>query len=433
MSWLTKLKTWIIGRTEKTPSLDEDSSRLGGSSDPPGVAPLIKVLQDWNVYNGSLESLWGAARALAKFGTPSVQPLIEVTNDSPNVIEAVAWALGEIGDSRAVDLLIEQVSKGYSEAAEALGKIRDTRAVNPLIKALEAKSDTQRAATWALGKLGDGRAVEPLLRALQDEKEDVREQASGALGELGDKHASKSLIKLLNDRNYDVCEQAATALGKLGDLGAYDALYSLFKSSSGTLAEAAKDALCVLRPNERIDSESPRVDNTLLDALKGNSLTKLQAAVVMAGLRDPRSVDVLIGLLSDYETARSILVDFGISDTSIEILHYAKIDAPHFSPPTCAKEMGELKWCRRNIFAIDPQKYGKPLKGLRVMISSLVDKESSYKKSREFYVGTICSICSTLYCLPCRDVGCVCGRYGCNGKIRLLSDTDMEGFHIIDD
>lgn len=51
--------------------------------------------------------------------------------------------------------------------AWALGKIGDTRAVEPLITALDDR-DAQGAAIQALGQIGDTRAVGPLVMVLKD-------------------------------------------------------------------------------------------------------------------------------------------------------------------------------------------------------------------------------------------------------------------------
>ena len=55
-------------------------------------------------------------------------------------------------------------------------------ALEPLIKALEKGNSS---AAYALGWIGDKRAVEPLINILEDKDEDVRESAEVALMELG--------------------------------------------------------------------------------------------------------------------------------------------------------------------------------------------------------------------------------------------------------
>jgi len=85
-----------------------------------------------------------------------------------------AESLGNIGDNKAVHILIETLKdkKLYVrwKAAEALGEINDYRAVEPLIEVLNDKAEdwsVRKNAAEALGKIGDNRAVEPLIEALK--------------------------------------------------------------------------------------------------------------------------------------------------------------------------------------------------------------------------------------------------------------------------
>jgi len=64
----------------------------------------------------------------------------DLEDEDPWIRAGAAFALGEIGDTRAVDLLIsvlkDEDSTVREEAAGALGKISDLKAVDPLIEAL---------------------------------------------------------------------------------------------------------------------------------------------------------------------------------------------------------------------------------------------------------------------------------------------------------
>lgn len=87
-------------------------------------------------------------------------------------------------------------------AARALGELGDSRAVEPLITALkDENAHVRRRATWALGELGDPRAVEPLRVALKDEDETVRADAATALEKLGNARAVEPLRAALEDED----------------------------------------------------------------------------------------------------------------------------------------------------------------------------------------------------------------------------------------
>ncbi len=61
---------------------------------------------------------------------------------------------------------------GYSRADEVADLIEKLKDSDPKVRV---------QAAWALGKIGDARAVEPLSAALKDSHEDVREEAAEAL------------------------------------------------------------------------------------------------------------------------------------------------------------------------------------------------------------------------------------------------------------
>lgn len=143
------------------------------------------------------------AKVFERIGKPAVEPLCEVlldyypNSDRGNAI--VAETLGNIGDTRAVEPLIDALCQSEDEfeeevIEEALVKIGKP-AVEPLIKALQQEDELY--CRWGLAKvlgdIGDGRAVEPLTELLEDEDddEDVREAVKKALEEIKSKKATK--------------------------------------------------------------------------------------------------------------------------------------------------------------------------------------------------------------------------------------------------
>ena len=168
-----------------------------------------------------------AAKMLGNVGDErAVDPLIEALSDNnADVREAAAEALGQLGDKQAVEPLIKALAlenwkvhwKARGSVAKALGRLGDKRAVDPLIKVLShGLFFVREAAAKALGRLGDKRAIDPLIKALSDDNSDVRKAAAWALGQLGDKRAVDPLVKVLSDDNSDVRDAAEEALKKLG-------------------------------------------------------------------------------------------------------------------------------------------------------------------------------------------------------------------------
>ena len=69
---------------------------------------------------------------------------------------------------------------------------------------------------YLLGQAGDSRAIEPLIDALQDTHVGVRGAAANALGNIGDPAAIPYLLPLLRHANPQLVVWAAFALTKLG-------------------------------------------------------------------------------------------------------------------------------------------------------------------------------------------------------------------------
>ncbi|MHC4661660.1 MAG: HEAT repeat domain-containing protein [Planctomycetota bacterium] len=87
--------------------------------------------------------------------------------DSPR-IHRIIFYLGEIGDRKAVEPLINVLEKAPVQsarkiAANSLGEIGDARAIEPLINALINDYDIRLDAAVSLGKIGTEQAVEALL------------------------------------------------------------------------------------------------------------------------------------------------------------------------------------------------------------------------------------------------------------------------------
>jgi HEAT repeat protein len=220
-----------------------------------------------------------------------VEPLIALLKDKSKYLrKEAAWALGKIGDRRAVEPLIVALKDYYEEglrkaAAEALGNIGDPRAGEPLIAALkDPNKDVRWAAAKALDKFNwtpgtddtgvlywiakrewnkvvaiGATAVEPLIAALEDGNEHVRWAAIEALVAIGER-AVEPLIAALEDGNEHVRWAAAWALGKIGDPRAGEPLIVALKDEDKDMRKAAIEALGKIG--------DPRAMQPLIEALK---------------------------------------------------------------------------------------------------------------------------------------------------------------------
>jgi HEAT repeat protein len=157
-----------------------------------------------------------AARALGDLGDlRAVDPLIErylQPGFGPwDELCAVVEALGKLGDPRAVEALTTEISlhndwTGRHLVIEALAKIGDPRAIEPLIGTLYTRN-----AGDALVRFGSA-AIEPLIRALQG-RDLWRSKAAEPLGALSGPRAIEALTAALHDCDITVRGAAAHALG----------------------------------------------------------------------------------------------------------------------------------------------------------------------------------------------------------------------------
>ena len=251
-----------------------------------GCTPNVETLQSKGDVDGLIEALdYGnrtehssirsqAAKALGEIGDPrAVEALIEALNGNSNVVvQSAAWALGEIGDPIAVEALIPLlgVDSFYKEireaAVEAIIKIGEP-STELLIKALEVDRIAEQALLvleemswqpekkvehiWYWIRTGNheiadnlgGEAIESLIAALNSEDSKVRTFVVMAMGNIGDTKVVDALIIALFDEDLYVRTQSANALGKIGDPQAVDALIVALGDYEKFVRENAAEAL----------------------------------------------------------------------------------------------------------------------------------------------------------------------------------------------
>ncbi len=168
-----------------------DVDKLKTKRDVPG---LIRALN----YKGDYER-GRAAQYLGEIGDKrAIEPLINTLNKAGGgnaYVQKVAAALGRLGDPRAVEPLIAALYKfrwcltGPDDMARALGQLCDPRAVDPLIERLRdvqfATPYLRAAAAEALGMIQDRRAMGPLTDAIKDSSHYVRNASADAREKMG--------------------------------------------------------------------------------------------------------------------------------------------------------------------------------------------------------------------------------------------------------
>jgi len=186
----------------------------------------------------------------------SVDYLIEDLKKERDLRPDIIWALGKIGDSKAIPHLLDYLgSEDWQErglSAEALGEIKGSHSI--VVEALIALlNDTQLndthdtvhwQVTWALGEIGDKSAVDPLLKVLKEKDYRKCWHAVWALGKIGDKKAVSHIVSLLKTRKEKIIHRyVAIALNDLKDSTTLDVLKKCMEDTDGEVRYFAKEAV----------------------------------------------------------------------------------------------------------------------------------------------------------------------------------------------
>jgi HEAT repeat protein len=251
----------------------KDSIHLGlAQMGKPALEPLVEALK-----SSDDSTRYHAATTLGMIASKEVvEAVIPLLND-PNeqvMIQAV-WALGKIGDRRALAPLLSMFHRGLAKGRviEALGGLKDDSVVELLEDALE-DGLLDRSAARALAHIGTEKVIKPLIRAarvedvrmleaakngmrnvgelaidpliecLSDSDFQIREFALDLLGEMrSTKAVSRIMDVLAHDEDDLIRVDAAIALGEIGDARAKESLEKALNDPYKFVRESARDAL----------------------------------------------------------------------------------------------------------------------------------------------------------------------------------------------
>lgn len=329
-------------------------------------------------------------RRLAVFKTGQSQDcrgleLIEPLRSDPSKVvrQAVATAVGELGDPcgvrLAVEMLCDKEEDVIHEAIRSLKKLADARSIRPLMllglkerllhsevmgavvsfgssgipELLEIINEPdlsmKGASVAVLGRIGDKQAVPSLLMALNHADAGLRLKILEALGLLGDRSALRAIIDQLSDTDEKVQLAAVRAVQRIPDLRAVKPIIQILHrtqhaelrlqsvialATSGSQKSVA--ILSALLPGADVvlqkviaealcQIDSPEASQTLARLLDADDLTVVTKALV--GLRRnplPSTVPTLIQLSAHPNTnvrrhALEALVETG-DDGAVSIL-----------------------------------------------------------------------------------------------------------------
>jgi HEAT repeat protein len=182
---------------------------------------------------------WQAARALESFGwEPDNHAAAARFAVARGKIEEAAGYGAEAIEALTTVLVVGAYHQ-RREAVTALCHIPDARVTKSLLVALrDSDGQVRAAAAEALARIGDASCVEALIEALNDNHKQVRVVAVEALGQFGGAKAVEPLLRLRNDQQWEVREAACVALGRSRDPRAFDPLVAALKDPDREVREA---------------------------------------------------------------------------------------------------------------------------------------------------------------------------------------------------
>ena len=242
---------------------------------------------------------WPALRRLGDVAAPAIARIIPLLlgGDRAEAVGALT-ATGTAALDPLIELLSHQDVATRSAAAEGLGQLGDERAVPLLITELERSpnSSSGAAAATALGALTATSAAKALERAVREGNAIVRAAAASALARLGE-HGEQALLSFAGSDNTHIVRSAIGGLKLLRTPSSAECLLDLALDQrqevqqDAILAGVALGALALPTASARLR--------------QGDGRTRLLMADLLGHLKDQRAADPLIRALwhSDQETS----------------------------------------------------------------------------------------------------------------------------------
>jgi HEAT repeats/PBS lyase HEAT-like repeat len=180
-------------------------------------AGVIPALVGWLTHEDR-HIRGNAALIVGGLGDPrGFQVIAEILTDRTDRLEGQGTRPSSNGRYRVA----AQIATDRYYAAHLLGDLRDPQAV-PILVALLKDPEVKDIVPWALGEIGDKRAVGPLLQVLDDDNPSMSVMAIYALEALNAKEAVPRLTSLLDDHRLSnfgaqvsVADAARAAIAKL--------------------------------------------------------------------------------------------------------------------------------------------------------------------------------------------------------------------------
>ncbi len=215
---------------------------LSEAPSPEVVDPLIKLLQDEET-----EVVRAAAAGLGRTGDPRAsQPLFDLLGRKPGMRQSVLDAIGRSTSAPGIAKLVDQTQSVDLKRSlvSLLAETHDPRVADTFAKLLgDADADIKQTSAIALAQLGDARAVPVLLEQVSSEDRTTSLDALDALALVAKPEVGEALAPLLKDNP----GKKASFLKVIGKSGSSSAAAAVVKELDGDDIEAAALALADLK------------------------------------------------------------------------------------------------------------------------------------------------------------------------------------------
>ena len=186
-------------------------------TDDPELLAQIEKLKDAGKGKEVLAALKGNKDALPGLRKALWHPNANVRSNVAKILLLLDDHSRETTEALVESVLHDGDGDVRANVARVLVTYKEKDTVPALITVLESdpKTAARDNAAWALGQIGDRRAIQPLIEALNDRETWVRLRAVGALKRLKAKEAIPELVEVVGDSNSVVRERAVQTLQAL--------------------------------------------------------------------------------------------------------------------------------------------------------------------------------------------------------------------------
>lgn len=212
-----------------------------------GALPTLKrIVEEQGVDNSTKIA---AVNAIGNIRSSDALLFLKRIVNKPALQDTALSAIGRIGSPDAVSFLLKWAEDNEPSIAliTALGATRSPRVVDVLLKWLDMGNESLNGAiAFALGTIGDKRAV-PKLMELVKENAPGAPAAAIALGQLRDRRALPVLRAALRSANPEVRGNAVSALQLFNDASVIDDLKPLLRDPDPTVRARARSTIEFLK------------------------------------------------------------------------------------------------------------------------------------------------------------------------------------------